>query len=151
MASTPKIQRILVPYDFGEPAEAALAYALALVEKLGARVTLLHVYEVPTYGYAEMMAVAVEFAAEIQRRAVESLEKIARQARRPSVELDTKVERGHAWMTIVDAAEQLPADLIVMGTHGRKGMPRLFLGSVAEKVVRSGPCPVLTVHAAPRS
>lgn len=148
MASTPNIQRILVPYDFGEPAAAALAYALSLADKLGARVTLLHAYEVPTYGYAEMMAAAVEFASEIERRAVESLEKIARDARRPGVELDTTVERGSAWMKIIDAAEKLPADLIVMGTHGRKGMPRLLLGSVAEKVVRSGPCPVLTVHAA---
>jgi nucleotide-binding universal stress UspA family protein len=148
MASAQKIQRILVPHDFEEPAESALAYALTLAEKLGARVTLLHAYDIPTYGYPEMAAAAIEFGTEIERRAVETLDKIARDARRTGVEVDAKVEQGSAWMKILDAAEKLPADLIVMGTHGRKGMPRLLLGSVAEKVVRSAPCPVLTVHAA---
>lgn len=148
MAPSPKIQRILVAHDFEESAATALTYALALADKLGARITVLHAYEVPTYGYPEMAAVAVEFATEIERRAVETLEKIAREARRPNVEVDTKVRRGSAWVEIVETAKQLPADLIVMGTHGRKGMPRLLLGSVAEKVVRSAPCPVLTVHGA---
>jgi nucleotide-binding universal stress UspA family protein len=147
MAPAPKIQRILVPHDFEETAETALTYALTLAEKLGARVTVLHAYEVPTYGYPEMLAVAVEFASEIERRAVENLEKIAREARRPNVEVDTMVRRGSPWVEIVEMAKKLPADLIVMGTHGRRGMPRLLLGSVAEKVVRSAHCPVLTMHA----
>jgi len=148
MNSVPKIQRILVPHDFGEAAERALVYALALAEKLGARITVLHAYEVPAYGYPDALVAAVEFASEIERRAVEALEQIALRVRTPKVEVETTVRRGTPWAEIVKAAEQLPADLIVMGTHGRKMMPRLLLGSVAEKVVRSAQCPVLTVHAA---
>lgn len=148
MTSTPKIQRIVVPHDFEEAAETALAYALTLAEKFGSHVTVLHAYELPTYSYPEMVAVAVELETEIRRRAIEALENMAREARRSNLEVEATVRRGSAWMVIVEAAEKLPADLIVMGTHGRKGMPRLLLGSVAEKVIRSAPCPVLTVRGA---
>jgi nucleotide-binding universal stress UspA family protein len=56
------------------------------------------------------------------------------------------LKQGNAWRTIIDTADELHAGMIVMGTHGRHGLPRALLGSVAEKVVRSAHCPVLTVH-----
>lgn len=136
-----------VPHDFEQAAETALAYALNLAEMIGARITILHAYEVPTYGDPAMVAMAFEFANEVERHAVENMEKIACEARRPNLEIESRVRRGSPWMEIIEAAEKLPADLIVMGTHGRKGLPRLLLGSVAEKVLRSAPCPILTVRA----
>lgn len=147
MNPAPKIQRILVPHDFADAADAALAYALALADKLGARITILHAYEVPAYGYPDAFVASLEFSSEVEERASSFLQKVAAQARRPNVEIDAVLRRGSAWTEIVDAAERLPADLIVMGTHGRRGVSHLLLGSVAEKVVRCAPCPVLTVHA----
>jgi len=148
MPAVPQIQHILVPHDFGAPAESALVYALGLAEKLGARVTVLHAYEVPAYGFPDAVVASFEFASEVERRATDTLEKIRSRTRGSSGEVETMLRRGTPWAEIVAVAESLPADLIVMGTSGRTGMPRLLLGSVAEKVVRMAPCPVLTVHAA---
>jgi len=147
MNPAPKIQHILVPHDFAEAADSALSYALAFAEKLGARITLLHAYEVPAYGYPDAFVASLEFSSQVEERASTLLQKVAAQARRPNVEIDAVLRRGAAWTEIVEAAERLPADLIVMGTHGRRGVSHVLLGSVAEKVVRCAPCPVLTVHA----
>jgi nucleotide-binding universal stress UspA family protein len=143
-----KIQRILVPYDFGEPAQCALAYALVLADKLGARVTILHAYEIPAYGFPDAITDAFRMAPEIERHAAEALRKVAERARGSSGEIDTIVRSGATWAQILEVAKSLPADLIVMGTHGRTTLPRMLLGSVAEKVLRSARCPVLTVRAA---
>jgi|SRR5579884_4307451 len=140
------IKRILVPHDFSDTADRALAYALALAEKLAARVTIVHAYEVPTYGYPEGPALSLEMASEIERAAKGALENVAARARKPGVEIDTSLRHGPSWSEIDAAAKELDADLIVMGTHGRRGVARALLGSVAEKVVRTAPCPVLTVH-----
>lgn len=148
MPATPKFQRILVPHDFGAPAESALAYALGLADKLGAQLTVLHAYEVPDYGFPDAIVASFEFASEVERRATNALQQIQTRTRGSNREVETMLRRGTPWAEIVGVAESLPADLIVMGTNGRTGMPRLLLGSVAEKVIRSAPCPVLTVHAA---
>ncbi len=128
-------------------AEHALVYALDLAEKLGARVTIVHAYEVPMYSYPEGPALTVEMAAQIEQAAQTALENVSERCKRPGVDLRTALRHGHAWSEINAAAKELPADLIVIGTHGRRGIARALLGSVAEKVVRTAPCPVLTVHA----
>lgn len=140
------IQQILVPHDFSETAEHALAYALALAERFGARVTVLHAYEVPSYGYPDAVAASYEFSSAMERAAAVALKGVEDRARRPNITLDTLLRRGTPWVEIAAAAKERKVDMIVMGTHGRRGVARALLGSVAEKVVRTAPCPVLTVH-----
>ncbi|HEY3820302.1 MAG TPA: universal stress protein [Polyangiaceae bacterium] len=144
---SPSVPRhILVPHDFSETAQSALAFALDLAGKLGAHITLLHVYDVPAYAYGEGAALTVDFLGRIRSAAQTALEVVATRARRPDVEIDVLLRQGSAWSEIDACAKESSVDLIVLGTHGRHGLARVLLGSVAEKVVRTAPCPVLTVH-----
>jgi len=142
----PSIQRILVPHDFSETAERALTFALDLAEKLGAGVTVMHAYEIPSFGYPGGPGMSVEMAGQIERAARAALEGVASRARRPGVEVGSTLRQGVPWSEIVAVVQETKADLVVMGTHGRRGFARMLLGSVAEKVVRTAPCPVVTVH-----
>ena len=144
------ITRILVPTDFSEPADAALDYAVDLSKTLGAQISLVHVFdEIPaaTLSFDLYMPLSAEARDEVlstvRRRLAERVERSGR----PDVTSDVLV--GGTARAIVDAARNHHADLIVMGTHGRLGVAHLLLGSVAERVVRTAECPVLTVRAAP--
>jgi nucleotide-binding universal stress UspA family protein len=83
---------------------------------------------------------------QIERASSTALEGLAQRAHRPGVEVATALRHGTPWSEINALAKEMNADLVVMGTHGRRGVARALLGSVAEKVVRTAPCPVLTVH-----
>jgi nucleotide-binding universal stress UspA family protein len=148
MSATSIIQHILVPHDFSETAEKAFDFALDLAEKLGARLTVLHAYEVPTYAFPEGPVLTVEMIAQIERASSTALEGVVSRAgrRSPAVKVKTELRHGTAWREIDQAAQDLKVDLIVLGTHGRRGLARALLGSVAEKVVRTSACPVLTVR-----
>jgi nucleotide-binding universal stress UspA family protein len=139
-------RHILVPTDFGEIAEHALAHAIDLAARLGARVTLVHVYGVPYYGYAEGFLMTAELLEAIEGAARAAIADLAKRAQRPDVKIDTVLRQGMPWLEIDAVAKESGVDLIVMGTRGRKGLARALLGSVAEKVVRTAPCPVLTLH-----
>jgi nucleotide-binding universal stress UspA family protein len=141
------VRHILVPHDFSETARHALDYALALAPSLGARITILHAYEIPVYGIPESPVVTAEGMLEIQGAAQRALETVLAAARRPDLQVGAVLRQGVPWSEIQSAASELKVDLIVIGTHGRKGLARALLGSVAEKVVRTAPCPVLTIHA----
>ena len=138
---------LLVPHDFGEPADAALRMALGIAPKLDATIVVLHVYEPPSAGYARAAVPVSDVAralADASRAAVEVI--VA--GVRPEWERTRGIVReGRPWRAIVDAAEELGAEMIIMGTAGRSGIERALLGSVAEKVVRTAHVPVLTVHA----
>jgi len=146
MPATPLIQRILVPHDFGETAEHALHYALELAEKVGASVTVMHAYEYPVLNYPEGPAITAELVRQVHDAASAALEGIVVRSKRPAVSVTGVLRQGSTWSEILAAAGEAKADLIVIGTHGRRGLSRALLGSVAEKVVRASPCPVLTVH-----
>ncbi|MGD0674550.1 MAG: universal stress protein [Polyangiaceae bacterium] len=147
MSPAPSIRHILVPHDFSETAEHALAYALVLSEKLGARVSVLHAYEVPASAYPDAFVASFDFTSEIEQAAATALEEVkARALREQGQKVEIMLRRGVPWVEIDAAAAESKADLIVIGTHGRRGVARALLGSVAEKVVRTAPCPVLTVH-----
>jgi len=138
---------ILVPTDFGETSEHAVQYALELARALGSEIVLLHAFEIPAVGFPDGALVAT---AEMTNRVLEGaqvgLDRQVSQYEGEGVEISTVIKQGDAWRSINAAAEELGADLIVMGTHGRRALPRALLGSVAEKVVRTARCPVLTVH-----
>jgi nucleotide-binding universal stress UspA family protein len=143
--STPIPQHILVPHDFSEAAEHALSYALDLAGRLGARLTIVHAFEDP-YAVAESVQYSAEMLGVIEGAARTALDGVVARARRSGVAIEGVLRQGRAWSEIDAAAVAAKADLIVMGTHGRRGVSRALLGSVAEKVIRTAPCPVLTVH-----
>jgi nucleotide-binding universal stress UspA family protein len=138
-------KHILVPTDFGEPAEHALEIASGLAAKFGSKLSVLHVYQVfLPMPYWDGFAWPVEEIAERARKMLETyLAKV--KARHPGCE--GILRPGITSDEIVTVAVESGVDLIVMGTHGRRGVPRLVLGSTAERVVRTSPVPVLTVSA----
>ena len=135
--STSIPRHVLVPHDFSDTAEHALSFAVALAEKLGAHITLMHAYEIPTYPDSVLMT--AEVAGSIQRAALRALDAVAARTRRPGLEVQALLREGRSWSEINSTAKETHADLIVMGTHGRHGLARALIGSVAEKVVRTAP------------
>jgi nucleotide-binding universal stress UspA family protein len=135
-------QHILFATDFGEPAEKAEVVAVALALELGARLSILHVYTIPAPLYAGAVTWPTEDLAAAARGAL--TETLARVEQRGAT-CDGILEMGTAWERIVATAKERDIDLIVVGTHGRRGLNRALLGSVAERVVRLSPVPVLTV------
>jgi len=139
-------KHILVPTDLGEGGEQALDYACELAKALGAQVHLLNVIGIPAIGVPEM-GIAMNSTV-IDQLAVDNQAALDRLAKaKCSVPIgQVLVKTGDTRDVINQTAKELGADLIVMGTHGRRGIARAFLGSVAETVVRSAPCAVLTVR-----
>jgi nucleotide-binding universal stress UspA family protein len=140
-------KRILVPIDFSEPSDAALDYARVLATRFGASLHVLHVVDDPyrTFYSAEVYVPEVEgLRDEMLNDALTRLKTRVADA----TDLDATAEAviGAPAAAIVDFAAGREIDLIVMGTHGRGGMAHLLMGSVAERVLRTAPCPVLTVR-----
>lgn len=141
-------QNILVPTDFSEPAERAAQFAAVFAEKFDAKLTLLHVWETPsTYDYGQGLDWPTE---ELARQAQKSLDVALAKLREALPRAQGRVVPGVALERILAEAKDMNADLIVMGTHGRRGLSHVFLGSVAERVVRRSPIPVLTVGPTPK-
>jgi len=146
------IQTILVPTDFSNPAKAALRLAAELAEALQARIVLLHVVDlefqwIPAGPAVVPAPVPAPVVRRIREQARASLDALA--AKTPAVRRGL-VRNGHARDGILAAADEITADLIVMGTHGRRGVAHLFVGSVAEYVVRHARIPVMTVRGSGR-
>jgi nucleotide-binding universal stress UspA family protein len=141
------LKRILVPTDFGSPSSAAVDYAINLASMAGASVTVFHAYEIPVIAVPDGTFVATpEMVTRIQSAAEAALRSTVESRRSSSVALDSLLREGRPWEAIHDAAKEVGADLIVLGTHGRHGLVRALLGSVTEKVVRTALVPVLVVH-----
>jgi len=146
MNSNPDIRHILVAHDFSEFSDAALDYGLALAAKFGARVTVVHAYDVPSLGAPEVLILATDWTKQFSVVARESLDKVVAQARERGAAVEPVLRRGAAWREVVTVADELKADLIVVGTEGRRGVTRALLGSVAERIVRMATCPVLVAR-----
>jgi len=140
-------KHILVPTDLSDPAEEALDYACELAQTFGATVHLLHVIGIPTLGVPELgVAMTSTVIDSMIRENQTELEELADRKRHLAPFGQILLRTGDARHLIDQTAKELGADLIVMGTHGRRGFSRALLGSVAETVVRTAPCPVLTVR-----
>jgi nucleotide-binding universal stress UspA family protein len=139
---------ILVPTDFSPHADAALDYAVELAAKLDATVHVLNVVLIPTLGVPELgAAMTATMIDQVARENQAALERLVA-ARRTWAKLAPPLLRtGDARETILHVVEEIGADLVVMATHGRRGLARALLGSVAESVVRTSPVPVLTIRA----
>jgi nucleotide-binding universal stress UspA family protein len=138
------IRTVLHPTDFSGPCAEAFRLACELAGDQSARLTVVHIVVAPPVGQVNQPApppLPVD-----PRGKLEELLRLA-QASAPGLQADYRVEKGDAAPRIVAAAQETRCDLIVMGTHGRTGLGRALMGSVAEQVLRTAPCPVVTVKA----
>ena len=141
--------RILVPTDFSPPSDAALEYARAVASRFGASLHLLHVVDDPyRAAYAtEVYVPELEGLRDVLlANAVAELKNRLQVSDVRELRATTAAVIGMPSSSIVEYAGLHDIDLIIMGTHGRGGMSHLLMGSVAERVVRTAPCPVLTVR-----
>jgi nucleotide-binding universal stress UspA family protein len=145
-------KKILVATDFGEPSRAAAEIGLQLAQQFLVPLVLVHAYMVPGAVYLALPTMpAADYPRMYEEAARESLEKEGARLAGRGAEVITVLRAGGAWEEILATAKEVDADLIVVGTHGRRGVPRALMGSVAEKVVRLSPVPVLTIHAGPET
>ena len=137
-----QISRVLFPTDFSHDAEHAFQYALTFAREFGAELYLLHVIyfppQTPEYDLGQVIDGLI-------KNAEESLDKLVESAKEPNLVFHRDVQVGVEHAEITRFAEKEKIDLIVMGTSGRTGLAHVFLGRVAERVVRHASCPVLTV------
>jgi universal stress protein A len=135
------IHTILHPTDFSERSEYALRLACALARDYGSRLIVLHVATTPTVVYGEGIVPPVpeDYLDEAQEQLIRLVIPDA------DVHAERRFEEGEPATEILRVAQEIHADLIILGTHGRTGLSRLLLGSVAEQVVRRAACPVVSV------
>lgn len=146
-----QLDRILVPTDFSEGSKTALQYACGLAEKLDAQLHLLHV--IPDHawliaGSDALYSIPGDYYQEVHEEVRRELSRLVDSTAEAKARITSDFRDGAPFVEIVRCARQQSVDLIVIGTHGRTGLPHLMIGSVAEKVVRKAPCPVLTVRPA---
>ncbi|OGW58940.1 MAG: hypothetical protein A2Y48_08535 [Nitrospirae bacterium RIFCSPLOW2_12_42_9] len=136
--------KILFPTDFSESAENASRYALSLAKKYASKVYVIHVIEPFTY----TTEFGLDFSAqlkEMEASARRLLDDIAASIKKTNLDVESVLITGEPFVEIIKYARKEQVDLIVMATHGRSGIEHMLMGSVAEKVVRKSPCPVLTI------
>jgi nucleotide-binding universal stress UspA family protein len=148
----PVFQRVLVPVDFSECSFAALREAAQLTRRTGGQIDVLHVWQLPAFVPPESVVGSVGAAGEplvdlMQTSAETSMRELVGRAHGEGIELGAaRVVLGNPGKIIVDEANSGRYDLVALGTHGRGGLSHALMGSVAEKVVRLSPVPVLTVR-----
>jgi nucleotide-binding universal stress UspA family protein len=142
----PAIRKILAPIDFSEVSSGSLDYAVDLAAQIKAAVWVVHVHEIPVYAFPEGVIITPPDATDLANRAQKSLDDAIAARRNRGVEISGTLTIGSPREEIVRLAKEGNADLIVMGTHGRRGLPRAILGSVTERVIRTTDVPVLTIR-----
>ena len=145
------LKTVLVPTDFSEASESALRYGKAMAEAFGAGLHVVHVMEdLLAHAWAAEVYVSSmpQLRDEIEKESRQRLGALLTDDERGKLHVETALLAGNPFLEIIRYAKAHDVDLIVMGTHGRGPIAHMLLGSVAEKVVRKAPCPVLTVREA---
>lgn len=142
-----RIKRILVPVDFSEFSEAALAYALPIATAFDARIDLVYADEtnygeIATFGPIDVDLLRLQYSDESEKR----IKELTRDLKEKGFRSSGLVRPGRAHQVITEVASEKKSDLIVIATHGHSGLEHLLMGSTAENVVRHAPCPVLSVR-----
>ena len=143
------IRRILAPTDFSDLSKQGLKSALELAQSFGAELLLIHVVEPPPYPVEGIVPshLGATLLDDLERQASHDLaHQMLPETQGSTVSVARRVVVGIPYRKIVEVAEAEKSDLIVMTTHGRTGLSHLVMGSVAEKIVRTAPCPVLTIR-----
>jgi nucleotide-binding universal stress UspA family protein len=143
-------KRILVATDFTDSSKPAFEEAIELAQRNGSELLIGHAYQPPIMTQADAVAPGVydEWDRNLRFGVEQKLQELVNDAKKNGILAKPLVLTGAPNEAIVDAAKENKADLVVMGTHGRKGVSRFFLGSVASRVISTSPCPVMTVRAA---
>lgn len=143
-----KIKTVLVPVDFSTFSAKALDYAVAFGEQFQAGLVLLHVVEPMVYpeNYMTIPGVSDDINTSLIKAAEERLGAQRDRVQSDRLEVQVMSRVGRPYLEITEAAREVGADLIILGTHGHTGLKHVLLGSTAERVVRHAPCPVLTVR-----
>jgi universal stress protein A len=143
-----EIRLILAPTDFSEFSKQALRSALGLAQTFEAKLLLLNVVELPPYPIEGIVPsnLGANLLDDLERRASDELAAVIPEAQGTKVDITRRVVVGIPYRKIIEVAEEEKADLIIMATHGRTGLSHLIMGSVAERIVRTAPCPVLTIR-----
>lgn len=139
------LERILVPVDFSDCSLDALEYAVVLAQQAKASLMLLHVLEPVSYGLDFTLS-HIRTREQVRESWTKRLEELASSHRHPNMPIEYRLRGGFPSDSILDSAQTLPCDLIVMGTHGRRGISHTISGSVAEAVLRKAHCPVIAVR-----
>ncbi len=142
-------QHILVPIDFSDVSEHALAVAVELASSLQASIHILHVYEIPVYSFSfpdSSYIASPEAAAKLSELAQQNLDKVTSHYVEHGIPIQSMLRQGSPHEEIVSVATEIGADAIVLGTHGRGLLAHAILGSVTERVIRTSPVPVMTVR-----
>jgi nucleotide-binding universal stress UspA family protein len=139
------LERILVPVDFSDCSLDALEYAIVVAQQAKASLMLLHVLEPVSYGLDFTLSHIRTRDSEVSTW-TKRLEELASSHQHSHVQVESRLRGGLPSDSILDSAQTLPCDLIIMGTHGRRGISHALSGSVAEAVLRKAHCPVLTVR-----
>ena len=144
-----ELKRILLPTDFSDYSAIATAYATSFADKFGAELHLLHVLQdlvamIPEPGLA--FPPPGDYMQAFQQSAEQALAQLPDSLPSDASKIVRVTRQGPPFVEIIRYAKENEIDLIIMGTHGRSGLAHVLLGSVAEKVVRKAPCPVLTVR-----
>ena len=139
------LERILVPVDFSDCSLDALEYAAVMAPQAKASVMLLHVLEPVSYGLDFDLG-HIRSREDVRESWTKRLEELAATHQHPNMRIEYRLRGGFPADSILDAARTLPCDLIVMGTHGRRGISHTISGSVVEAVLRKAHCPVIAVR-----
>ncbi len=143
-----KFTHLLLPVDFEPSSLRALDTAIDLATLFDARLTVVHAWDIPANAYPAMLSLSPEIWQSLAEAAEQALTSTVARVRERLPRAEALLLRGPPAFEILSAIERVRADLVIMGTHGRHGIGRFLLGSVAEKVVRASPVPVLTVRGA---
>jgi nucleotide-binding universal stress UspA family protein len=144
-----RIRRLLYATDFSTASRRAFTTAVSIARSAGAKLTIVNVIGpvMPTVPELYLDAVTLDQLEKLERQwSTRQLKNLAENAKRAGIKTATELRRGDPAAQIVRVARSGRADLIVVGTHGRRGLPRFFLGSVAERVIAMAPCAVVTVR-----
>jgi universal stress protein A len=138
--------KILVPVEYSEPCREALELAGALAAPASATLVVLHAWEVPSYVTDHVSPGGHSLFDMVRSRAEEEMKAFLSRAKLPSgVKVETRIESGEPAHVVLNGIRDTQSDLVVLSTHGRTGLSHMVLGSIAEKIVRLSPVPVLTV------
>lgn len=142
-----EIGNIVVGVDFSEPSERALDFAIAVAKRTGATIHLTHSFHLPAPGPTpDVVLFPMDTWTSVRERAAHKLEAMLERLRSDGLTAELHLCPGYAASAIVETAQEVGADLIVVGTRGRSGLAHVLLGSIAERTLRSAPCPVVTVR-----
>ncbi len=145
-----KLEHLLATTDFSICSKEALDYAIHLAQKMKGRLTLLHVFESPFFYPAETSLGAYpevyQWLQDFKQDELKKFNALTDEVRKETLPVESIFKEGVPSVEIIRTAKEIGADLIVLGTHGRRGLSHVVMGSVAERVVREAPCPVFVVR-----